>query len=144
MASLSIALLLQAVARVLADIAASCSGHAKRHVAKQLGIMEALLAVRETDDMALPLLIASPSSPVWGTAAAMSAAQQEQLAAGHDCKFCLQPGAGPDMCSPCACRGTISHVHVECLSKWVAASGSAVCPECKLRYQVDAEQWLLC
>ena len=43
------------------------------------------------------------------------------------CRICYEDG---DMISPCACTGTMAHVHKECLEKWIAVSHRSTCELC--------------
>lgn len=43
------------------------------------------------------------------------------------CRICYEDG---DLISPCACTGTMAHVHKECLEKWIAVSHRSTCELC--------------
>ena len=43
------------------------------------------------------------------------------------CRICYEDG---DLISPCACAGTMAHVHKECLEKWIAVSQRSTCELC--------------
>ncbi|KAF9764281.1 E3 ubiquitin-protein ligase MARCH6 [Nosema granulosis] len=51
------------------------------------------------------------------------------------CKVCHH-GDTPDnpLCHPCKCKGTIKHIHKECLFLFVESSGKDFCTICKHRY----------
>ncbi|CAJ0930900.1 unnamed protein product, partial [Mesorhabditis belari] len=44
------------------------------------------------------------------------------------CRICLSDDA--PLITPCKCRGTIAHVHNDCLLEWVQVSGSTRCELC--------------
>lgn len=53
------------------------------------------------------------------------------------CRLCLEPGdeaTGRALLSPCACRGSLAHVHADCLLEWCDHSKDykrcSVCHQC--------------
>jgi E3 ubiquitin-protein ligase DOA10 len=49
------------------------------------------------------------------------------------CRICFEGGDiedGKPLNQPCACRGSIGHMHQSCLMQWVTVSGSSICEIC--------------
>lgn len=42
-----------------------------------------------------------------------------------------------NMIEPCSCRGTIAHVHKQCLEKWLSEKESKTCELCAHKYNVE-------
>lgn len=51
------------------------------------------------------------------------------------CRICLEDGG--TLISPCACKGTIAHVHEECLREWIKISNLEHCEICGQRVDKD-------
>lgn len=47
------------------------------------------------------------------------------------CRICLEPGG----ITPCACAGTMGHVHEKCLREWIRQSGQMHCELCRTPYK---------
>ena len=60
---------------------------------------------------------------------------------GPVCRICLDSAPLEHLCRPCACRGTQSYVHAQCLRQWQATSTSlsrqSICPVCKAAYSAQ-------
>ncbi|XP_065202244.1 E3 ubiquitin-protein ligase MARCHF3-like [Planococcus citri] len=41
-----------------------------------------------------------------------------------------------NLISPCACKGTLAHIHRSCLEKWLKRSGTTYCELCRFNYTV--------
>ena len=66
----------------------------------------------------------------------------EEELAERCCRVCYEEGtrAAP-LLSPCACRGSQSYVHVDCLRRWHRHCGcpaQLTCPTCYQTYHGDA------
>jgi hypothetical protein len=74
------------------------------------------------------------------------------------CRFCYeQQEATNPLCTPCACRGSLAHIHIQCLLKWRAITQNPdfvrACELCKqqfafpLRWQINTitvpKLWIL-
>ena len=60
-----------------------------------------------------------------------------------NCRICYGPGTPRNvLIVPCACRGSIEHVHADCLKIWLATteaggvSARRMCPLCRSAYQI--------
>ena len=55
------------------------------------------------------------------------------MAEGPSCKFCLEEGndEGNELISPCHCKGSVGHVHLKCMIRFMSLSGREHCPDCK-------------
>ena len=49
------------------------------------------------------------------------------------CRICLEEG---DLITPCKCKGTTAHIHVECLERWLDVSNASSCEICGAEYKV--------
>lgn len=61
------------------------------------------------------------------------------------CRICYgeeDPALGR-LFSPCLCKGSMKHVHVECLNNWRKVSTKTLfqCELCKYRYNIQRTQW---
>jgi len=71
------------------------------------------------------------------------------LGEGQICRYCLDGGNAEDLVSPCACRGSSSCVHVQCLLSYARqqqqeqAGIDVTCPTCKTPYMGTAALRLL-
>ena len=54
------------------------------------------------------------------------------------CRICF--GETPPFISPCACDGSLAHVHPACLREWRRRSHRTICEICKRPYRVDGAQ----
>ena len=59
------------------------------------------------------------------------------------CRICYEPG---ETISVCACSGSVGHVHLECIQKWIYASKRQLCEICgtpfshpQLKFPMSAE-----
>ena len=50
----------------------------------------------------------------------------------NKCRICFD--CGGNLLSPCECRGSLGHVHFECLCNWIHSSGKTDCTICKSDY----------
>ena len=67
----------------------------------------------------------------------MAAAEGEEDAVAPDeCRICRMPAekAWP-LFHPCKCRGSIKHIHQDCLQQWLSHSNTQVCELCNTRFQ---------
>jgi hypothetical protein len=55
------------------------------------------------------------------------------------CRICLEEDSTSNLEQPCACSGTVSFAHHNCVQKWVTAKGNKTCEICKHEYQGDFE-----
>jgi hypothetical protein len=99
---------------------------------------------------ALPHLISAlPSSAALrtGSAATESSALSADAADGdYICRICHGDGPAADFIHPCACSGSMGHVHAACLSRWrsIATNISARtrCEQCNFHYRITQQWWV--
>jgi hypothetical protein len=67
------------------------------------------------------------------------------LDAGYDCRICFDASSPESMVAPCACKGSLQHVHTSCLMRWAleraalgAARGCLVCEVCHTDFALPA------
>jgi hypothetical protein len=62
------------------------------------------------------------------------------------CRICHGDGAAADFIHPCACSGSMRHVHAACLSRWRSISTNAAartqCEQCHSRYNITQAWWV--
>lgn len=51
------------------------------------------------------------------------------------CRICLEDNG--EFVSPCACKGSVAHVHLDCLRGWYKQTGKDHCEICKGKYNCD-------
>mmetsp|Transcript_20017 Transcript_20017/g.56523 ORF Transcript_20017/g.56523 Transcript_20017/m.56523 type:complete len:997 (-) Transcript_20017:138-3128(-) len=72
-----------------------------------------------------------------------------RLGEGQICRYCLDGGNAEDLVSPCACRGSSSWVHVQCLLSYAKQQQQehvgidVTCPTCRTPYMGTAALRLL-
>lgn len=54
------------------------------------------------------------------------------------CRICFEGDIVKNLCSPCACDGSMKYVHKECLGKWLSTSHSNknTCETCAKEYNI--------
>ena len=61
------------------------------------------------------------------------------------CRICFAGLEAGRLFRPCRCRGTMAHVHPECLNEWRARSANTrsffKCDQCGFEYRVQRTQW---
>lgn len=50
------------------------------------------------------------------------------------CNICRQGEEDGPLISPCDCKGSMGHVHYECLKMWIETSCTSTCHACKKEY----------
>jgi E3 ubiquitin-protein ligase DOA10 len=50
------------------------------------------------------------------------------------CRICYETSDTSKLIEPCACTGSVKHVHVQCLIKWILVSRKTNCELCGERY----------
>lgn len=71
-----------------------------------------------------------------------SQSDQEIISAGPRCRICLESSSSEEpLISPCACSGTMGHVHGNCLRTWISERPDVhnVCELCKTTYNLEFE-----
>jgi hypothetical protein len=62
------------------------------------------------------------------------------------CRICHGDGAASDFIQPCACSGSMRHVHAACLSRWRSVSANTAartrCEQCHQPYHISQEWWV--
>jgi hypothetical protein len=62
------------------------------------------------------------------------------------CRICHGDGPASDFIEPCACSGSMRHVHAACLSRWRSVSANAAartrCEQCHQLYHISQEWWV--
>lgn len=54
---------------------------------------------------------------------------------GPNCRICLEVDELNQLCSPCACHGSIKYAHLQCLKRWCVEKKSLVCEICGQEYR---------
>lgn len=65
---------------------------------------------------------------------------EEVLSAGPRCRICLDLGTADNiLIRPCACSGSVAHVHENCLKTWISERPDVhnVCELCKTTYNLE-------
>jgi|EP01049_Picozoa_sp_SAG25_P009826 hypothetical protein len=81
--------------------------------------------------------------------AADAAAAASQELPKKMCRICHEHRGGAQMISPCACKGSLQHVHVACLAKWrltviKESRDPSRCEMCKAEYNVPLSNRAQC
>ena len=62
------------------------------------------------------------------------------------CRICHGDGPAADFIHPCACSGSMRHVHAACLSRWRSVATNAAartqCEQCHHTYRITQEWWV--
>ncbi|KAK6625284.1 hypothetical protein RUM43_005578 [Polyplax serrata] len=51
------------------------------------------------------------------------------------CRICREAGSKEDLLTTCRCKGTMKFIHLSCLERWLAESGSNQCELCSFQYK---------
>lgn len=68
------------------------------------------------------------------TAMPKSTLSKEAPSEAPICNICRQSEEDGPLISPCECKGTMGHVHYECLKVWIETSCTSICYACKKEY----------
>lgn len=55
------------------------------------------------------------------------------------CRICFQDDGGPFL-QPCACSGSMAHVHAACLREWRRRTQRSICEVCHRPYQIPGQE----
>ncbi|XP_050528095.1 E3 ubiquitin-protein ligase MARCHF2-like [Daktulosphaira vitifoliae] len=56
------------------------------------------------------------------------------------CKICHSGGSYEQLMQPCFCKGSVGHVHLTCLEKWLNECGDDKCELCLFRFQAERQR----
>lgn len=57
------------------------------------------------------------------------------------CRICFESHnlSGNELISPCACSGTIGHVHKKCLLRWIDVREETKCKVCNVNFDIEVQ-----
>lgn len=66
------------------------------------------------------------------------------------CRICYEEDVLPNLLSPCFCKGSMGHIHKNCIEKWFKQTGIARCEICNFefttvtvkKYNVFKSMWI--
>jgi len=94
-----------------------------------------------------PMSTTARASSAAAASNANSTAEPEDVADGDFfCRICHGDGPAADFIQPCACSGSMRHVHAGCLARWRSVATNAAartqCEQCHYNYQITQEWWV--
>ncbi|GAB0090396.1 hypothetical protein DMENIID0001_051250 [Sergentomyia squamirostris] len=66
--------------------------------------------------------------------------EESEQSTSLTCRICLMANTKDDdrLISPCHCRGSLELVHINCLERWLDATGRTYCELCLFRFQTTS------
>lgn len=58
----------------------------------------------------------------------------------YQCRICHGEDITQNLLEPCSCKGTIGHVHKQCLESWFKRSGMARCDLCLFTFEIISKR----
>ena len=101
----------------------------------------------QTQPQRPPMSTAARASSATSASNDHSAAESEDATNGEFfCRICHGDGPAADFIQPCACSGSMRHVHAGCLTRWRSVATNAAartqCEQCHYRYRITQEWWV--